>query len=304
MLNFEIKENYPLKQLNRIKTGGQALYYSFASCVSDLRETVRFSQENRLPYYILGNGSNVLISDENFHGIVIKLGADLGSISFDKDRDLVTAGAGASLMKLGNELAEKGYLGCSYMAVIPGTVGGAVRVNAGTTKEGEIKDHFLAALVLDPDTGELIEYTKNTMAFAHRGSTFSQSKKIILRSTFQLPQQEKTCRQEAQRMVKELIFSRISKQPKNPRNFGSTFKHPAADYTAGWYLEKVGMRGLRIGDAMVAEEHANWILNRGNAKSQDIKKVIETGQRRVFEEFGVKLEREVIYLPEDIEEWI
>ena len=302
MHSFEIKENYSLKQLNRIKTGGHALYYFFASCVFDVREIVRFSQEQRLPYYILGNGSNVLISDEDFNGIVIKLGGELESISFDKNYNIVTAGAGASLMKLGNDVAKQGYSGCAYMAVIPGTVGGAVRMNAGTTKEGEIKDQFLTALVMDTDTGEVSEYTKDSMAFTHRGSVFSKSKKIILQSTFQLPEQKKTS-QEAQRMVRELLSSRIGKQPKNPRNFGSTFKHPAATYPAGWYLERVSMKGLRIGGAKVAEEHANWILNVANAKSQDVKQLIQVGQKRVLEKFGVQLEREVIFLPEDIKEW-
>ncbi len=303
MLDFEIKENYSLKQLNRIRTGGRSLYYAIANNVSDLKRIIFFSREQKLPFYILGNGSNILISDEDFAGIVIKLSGDFESISFNKNDNAFTAGAGASLMELGNELAKHGYLAFSYMAVIPGTVGGAVRMNAGTHKEGEIKDRFIKALVMDPKTDEISEYSKNSMEFAYRESAISKSLKIIIQATFQLPQQKETTSQEAQMFVRDLLASRCSKQPKNLKNFGSTFKRPFGGSSAGWYLDRVGMKGMRIGDAMVAEEHANWILNEDNAKSQDVKKLIEIGQKRVFEEFGVQLEREVVYLPEDIKEW-
>ena len=108
---------------------------------------------------------------------------------------------------------------------------------------------------------------------------------------------------EAKEIINSILATRRRKHPKISLNFGSTFKRPAGGNPPGWYLEQVGMKGMRSGGAMVAEEHANWILNMGNATSQDVKILISEGQKRVFEEFGIKLEREVIYLPEDMEAW-
>jgi UDP-N-acetylmuramate dehydrogenase len=299
-----VKKHYPLMSLTTIRVGGHASYFAPVSTIHQLLEVITFSRENELPFYILGNGSNVLIDDEDFNGVVIKMDGDFKSISFDYSNQSVTAGAGASLMKLGNKLAEQGYLGCAYMAVIPGTVGGAVRMNAGIKKQGAIKDNFLSALVLDPETCEIQEYAKNAMAFDYRKSVISKSKKIIIETTFTLPQNKEKHDSEALNTVKELLETRRSRHPKNPHTFGSAFKNPQnSKHSAGWYLEKAGMKGMRIGGAMVAREHANWVLNVDNTRSSDVKKLIEIGQKRAYEQFGIQLEREVIYLPEDMEEW-
>lgn len=300
---MKLKKNHLLKNLNRIMIGGKSAYYALVSDLSNLKKILHFSEDQNIPYYVLGNGSNVLIDDEFFNGIVIQLAGDFSVMTFDCENNKVAAGAGSSLMQLGDEIAKRGYLGCTYMAVIPGTVGGAVRMNAGTHEEGEIKNHFLSAEVLEPGTGEVIQYSKEDMMFSYRRCALSQTRKIITRATFQLPQQKESFHNESQNIIRELLASRLAKQPKNERNFGSTFKHPKETCSAGWYLERVGMKGMRSGDAMVAEEHANWIINIKSAKSKDVKKLISLGQKRVFEEYGVQLEREVIYLPEDIEKW-
>jgi UDP-N-acetylmuramate dehydrogenase len=141
------------------------------------------------------------------------------------------------------------------------------------------------------------------MKFEYRSCALSQSRKIILQTTFRLPQHKQKQNGEAKNSIKEILAHRYAKHPKNPKNFGSTFKRPTGGKPPGWYLEQVGMKGMRRGGAMVAEEHANWILNAGNATSQDVKFLIAEGQKRVFEEFGINLKREVIYLPEDMSEW-
>jgi UDP-N-acetylmuramate dehydrogenase len=270
--------------------------------LDDLRKVVYFSQDQKVPFYVLGAGSNVLISDEDFKGVVVKLSDSLKAITFDQYT--VTCGAGTSLIKLGFELARRGYSGYEYMAVIPGTVGGAVRMNAGTTKCGEIKDHFVSALILDPETNEIIRYTNDDMNFSYRNSALLYSKRIIIQAVFRLPSVKENQRRQVIKRIKELKISRQAKQPKNPKNFGSTFKRPKANHAAaGWYLEKVGMKGMRQGDAMVSNEHANWIVNLGRATTGDVRKLIGLGQKRVFETFGIRLEREVIYLPEDMEKW-
>ena len=303
MPSCEIIKNYPLKERTTIKIGGRALHFANVSTIAEVQELLVFGRDLQLPFITIGNGSNVLFSDEDFQGIVICLVGSLREITFDDDGKTVTAGAGASLMRLGNEIARRGFLGCAYMAVIPGTVGGAVRINAGTLEEGDIKDHFMSALVLNPVTGVISELGKNSMGFAYRESVLSRSNKIILQATFKLPLQEQLCSEKAQKIVSDLLAVRKAKQPANQKNFGSTFKRPIPGNPPGWYLERVGMKGVRAGGAMVAEEHANWILNVDNAKSRDVKQLIAMGQKRVFEEFGVQLQREVIYLPEDTEEW-
>jgi UDP-N-acetylmuramate dehydrogenase len=302
-MKSEIKINYSLKYLNTVRIGGSALYFSAPSTLSELKEILDFSITRNLQFYILGNGSNVLINDHDFNGVVIKLCGKFKEIIFHENDGTVTCGAGAFLMKLGNKIAERGCTGCSYMGVIPGTIGGAVRMNAGTLEEGEIKDHFLNAQVLDPQTGGLETYAAEDMQFAYRKCALSQSRKILLQVTFSLPLLREKYPGEAGEIINNILATRRLKHPKIPLNFGSTFKRPLDGKPPGWYLEQVGMKGMRSGGAMVAEEHANWILNMGNATSQDVKNLISESKRRVFEKFGIYLEREVIYLPEDIETW-
>jgi UDP-N-acetylmuramate dehydrogenase len=303
VINRLLREKVPLKDYTTIKIGGTALYYSAPSTLSELKEILVFSFERNLPFYILGNGSNVLINENNFNGIVIKLCGKFDKITFNEVAGNVMCGAGASLIKLGNKIAERGYIGCSYMGVIPGTIGGAVRMNAGTFEEGEIKDHFLSAQVLDPQTGRLETYSLEDMKFQYRRCALSQSRRILVQITFRLPQTREKKQGEAREIIKSILAARRKKHPAIPLNFGSTFKRPLGGKPPGWYLEKVGMKGMKWGGAMVAKEHANWIVNLGNATSKDVKKLISEGQKRVFEEFGIKLEREVIYLPEDLEVW-
>jgi len=302
-MKSEIKINYSLKNLNTIRIGGAALYFATPSTLSELKEIVDFSITRNLQLYILGNGSNVLINDNNYNGIVIKLCGKFEEIIFHENDGTVTCGAGAFLMQLGNKIAERGLTGCSYMGVIPGTIGGAVRMNAGTLEGGEIKDHFLTARVLDPQTGRIENYSAEDMQFAYRKCALSRSRKILLQATFSLPLLRETYQGEARKIINTILATRRLKQPKIPLNFGSTFKRPVDGKPPGWYLEQAGMKGMRSGGAMVAEEHANWILNMDNATSEDVKILISEGQKRVFKEFGINLQREVIYLPEDMETW-
>lgn len=296
-----IEKQYPLISTNRIRTGGNALYYARVTTLAHLQHISTFAHERALPFYVLGKGSNVLISDEDFNGVVIKLEGEFKSISFDYSTQTVTAGAGVSLIKLGIQLARQGYRGCAYMGVIPGTIGGAVRMNAGTAPEQEIKNDFISARVFNPFTGNITEYSRDTMVFGYRKSVLSESGDIILQATFKLPASKEAHSYEAFTTIKNLHALRRSKNPKNFHTFGSTFKNPRNHpHAAGWYLEKVDMKGMRVGGALVSCEHANWIINIDNAKSADIKKLIEIAQKRVYNVFGIELEREVIYLPEDI----
>jgi UDP-N-acetylmuramate dehydrogenase len=295
------KTYYTLSPLTRINTGGMAQFYAQVNTLKELKQTITFSKENDLPFYVLGNGSNVLINDDEFKGIVISLEDEFRSFSFDYKENKIFAGAGTSLMQLGSKIAEHGHEGYTYMGVIPGTVGGAITMNAGINDKEKIQNHFLSALIFDPVTLEEEEYSLDKMSFGYRKSAIKASNKIVIKSTFRLPEKKEEQREQAEKTLKQLLKLRLEKQPKNNRTFGSTFKNPKdSSHSAGWLLEKSGMKEVKSGGAMVSREHANWIINTGNATSRDIKILIETGQKRVLEKFNISLEREVIFLPEDM----
>ena len=295
------KTDYPLTPLARIKTGGRVRYYAQVNTLENLKQAIAFSKKSDLPFYVIGNGSNVLINDNEFKGIVITLGDEFKTFSFDYKENKIFVGAGTSLMQLGSKMAEHGHEGYTYMGVIPGTVGGAITMNAGINDEEKIQNHFLSAIVLDPETLEEEKYSLEEMSFDYRKSSIKISNKIVIKSTFNLPEKKEGRRKQAKKILKQLLDIRREKQPKNSRTFGSTFKNPKdSNLSAGWLLEESGMKEVKSGGAMVSREHANWIINTGNATSSDIKKLIETGQKRVLKKFNISLEREVVFLPEDI----
>ncbi len=294
------KPKYPLSSLTRFRTGGTARFFAKVNSLEDLKQTLYFSKQNDLPFYILGNGSNVIINDNDFQGIVITLGNGFDFISFEYNENKITAGAGTSLMKLGAKIAEHGHTGYAYMGVIPGTVGGAVTMNAGINDLEKIQCHFSSALVLNPETLKEKEYSLKKMNFNYRKSAVKNSDKIIIKSSFSLPDKKNVPGNDAKKKLKQLQDLRRKKQPKSSLTLGSTFKNPASSiHSAGWLLEKTGMKKMKAGGAMVSNEHANWIINTDHATSDDIKTLVDTGQNRVFEKFGISLEREIIYLPED-----
>ena len=287
----------PLKNATTFKIGGEAKHFAVCGSIEELHECVTWCNNRGIPWFILGNGSNILVSDDGFPGLVIKLGGDFKKVVFNENT--IEVGAGVLLPALSRRFLAKEWGGFEFMCNIPGTIGGAVRINAGT-KQGEIKDHFVSAKVLSPN-GKISTIPKQDMDFSCRHTCLSNTRDIVLSAKFSLAFLEE--RKNIQEKIKQIIVDRRRKQPQNRRNCGSVFKSPPGGKPAGWYLEKVGMKGMTIGDAMVANEHANWIVNIGRARSEDVKKLITIGQKRVFDEYGIQLEREVIYLPEDMEHW-
>lgn len=289
--------NQIIKDYTTFKIGGAVRYLSVCKSIEELLEALTWCNGRGLPWFILGNGSNILVSDDGFPGLVIKLGGDFKKVVFYEDT--VEAGAGVFLPALNSHFLAKKWGGFEFMCGIPGTIGGAARINAGT-KQGEIKDYFVSAKVLSPN-GNVSTITKQDMDFSYRHTCLSATRDIVLSARFYRPCLDE--RKNIQEKIKQIIADRRQKQPQNRRNCGSVFKSFPGQKPVGWYLEKVGMKGMTIGDAMVANEHANWIVNIGRARSEDVKKLITIGQKRVFDEYGIQLEREVIYLPEDMEHW-
>jgi UDP-N-acetylmuramate dehydrogenase len=295
-----VTARYPLSALTRIRTGGPAAYLAAVTNRAELAAVVAYAQGQGLPFCVVGNGTNIVASDEGFSGIAIRLGGQFRSVSLDQAKRVMTAGSGAALIRVGVLLARLGYQGCAYMGVIPGTVGGAVRMNAGIAGSAEIKNDLLHVRVFDVGQRTLKLYTARDLAFGYRTSLLAGSPDIVVEATFGLPGHRETRAGAALEAIKDLHRHRRMHNPQHPRTFGSTFKNPPGHpRSAGWLLERVQMKGLRCGGAMVAREHANWILNVDNAASADVRALIATGQQRVFEQFGIRLEREVVYLPED-----
>lgn len=291
---IDIKNNFPLKGLTTYKIGGQARYFVLVDSLTELKEVLFWAKANKISWFLLGAGSNILIPDEGFSGVVIKLGRWFNEIEINHKKKEVISGAAVMLTKLGKLLAASGWAGFEYMCGIPGTVGAAVKMNAGTRLEGEIKDSFIEALALTPSL-ELIRLKKKDMQFSYRSSRLAQEKHIVINVVFKLDR--KNTKAVLQRKIQEIMLSRKRRQPTNIRNCGSVFRNPSLGKSAGWYIEQVGLKGVRVGDAAVADEHANWIVNLKNAKAKDIKRLIKIIQNKVSRKFGIKLEKELIYVP-------
>lgn len=296
-----ITEYQALSAHTTIGIGGRARYVAAARSPGDLREAAAFAGEKNLPLCLLGRGSNMLIADDTVSAVVAVLTGNFKTMSFSTSDATVTAGAGVPLIKLGMALARQGYSGCAFMAVIPGSIGGAVRMNAGIGPGRDIAAHLLRARVFDPHECAERWLEHKELQFSYRESILSRLPLIILEAVFKVPQEPEPVPEQALAAIKALFARRRASQPRSRLTFGSTFKNPAgAEHSAGWYLEQAGMKGVRCGRAMVPPEHANWIVNTGGARAGEVKELIDQGRSRVVEQFGITLEREVCYLPEDM----
>ncbi len=294
---IKISKNFDLGSRATFRIGGPAKYFFVADSLDELCESLQWAKDNGLPWFLLGRGSNILVSDDGFSGLVVSLGKNFQEINFSKDGRLLTAGGGCALSKVGGILANKGWAGFEFMCVIPGTVGAAVRINAGTGREGEIKDGFHSAEILTPDL-EIKTFSENGLNFSYRYSDLIKKGGIVLKASFRL--ENKKPSDTINKKLTKIAQKRKQNQPGNVKNCGSVFRNPDGEKAAGWYIEQAGLKGMRIGGAQVAPEHANWIVNLGDSTADDVKKIIHHIQKMVLAKFGFALEREVIYIPEDL----
>lgn len=291
--NLKPEENVPLSGLTTVRAGGPAKWFVRAANPEELATTLAFAQAEGLPVFLLGGGSNLVAGDGGFPGLVVKLSGEFSRVAIDEEAGAAKAGAGAGLMALGRGLCRKGCGSFLFACGIPGTVGGAVRMNAGTA-EGSVSDVLLSADVLLPD-GNVKTLNRDQLAFGYRDSLIARENGlIVLGAVFRLG--EKSGSEEVMKTVKESLKARRAREPRIKRNFGSVFKNPPGGPPAGKLLEEAGLKGERIGGAMVAPEHANWIVNTGNATGNDLIRLMERMEERVFARFGVRLLREVLVL--------
>lgn len=284
-----IFEKEPMKQHTTFRVGGPADVLVTPSA-EELPEIVALCQKFGVPYYIVGNGSNLLVGDKGIRGVVIEMTSRMGDIVCEGET--VIAGAGASLGRVAAKAAEEGLTGIEFAAGIPGTVGGAVVMNAGAYG-GEMKDIITSVLVMD-EFGEKKELSTRELDFSYRHSCIPEKRYIVLRITMRL---RKGCTDEIRAKMSELREMRISKQPLEYPSAGSTFKRPEG-YFAGKLIMDAGLRGFQVGGAQVAEKHCGFVINKDNASAADIYRLMQEVTAKVEAEFGVTLEPEVKMLGE------
>ena len=295
-------ENEPMNKHSSFKVGGPARYFVKAESLDDLKKALDLAREKGIPFFILGNGTNLLVSDKGFDGVIITLAGDFSSIE-DLGNGAFKVGAAIPLGRFARTAMKLGFAGIHKLAGIPGTLGGAIYMNAGAYGQ-EIGTSCTQVTVLDSD-GNIREFPASECGFGYRQSIFQKNNAIILSATFLLPTAaslgKTTADLEAE--LAECMAKRKASQPLNMPNAGSTFKRlsvGAADTPAqiapGYYIEQAGLKGYRIGDAEVSTVHANFIVNAGGATASDIKQLSEFIQQKVTEKFGIKLHREIILL--------
>lgn len=268
------------------RVGGPADFYLVPESEEEVAEAIHFAKEKGLPYYPIGRGSNLLVGDKGYHGVIIEIGSGMEKLQIHED-GLVEAQAGITLAKMASELASHGLTGFEFASGIPGTLGGAVAMNAGAYG-GEIKDVIVSATVLTED-GDILVLGKEKLALGYRTSIIQEKPYMVLSAVFSFPQGQPD---EIRAKMKELNEKRREKQPLEYPSAGSTFKRPPGHF-AGKLIEDAGLRGYRVGDAQVSEKHCGFVINRGHATAAEIKKLIDDVQKRVKEQSGVGLEPEV-----------
>lgn len=283
----KIKINVPMSSYTTFKTGGNADIMLCPTSTEELRNIVKFFYESKTPYYVLGNGSNLLVSDSGLKKPVIYIGRNFNSIEqFD---DCITANAGAYLSTIAKKACEASLSGFEFAAGIPGTLGGALIMNAGAYG-GEMKDVVEAVSFIDPSGDEHV-VSGEEMEFSYRRSALSDTDCIITGASLKLHYGNKS--DIAEKMA-ELAAKRREKQPLEYASAGSTFKRPMG-YFAGALIESCNLKGKTIGGAQVSEKHAGFVINKGNASTKDILELINYIRETVYNTHGVILETEVKY---------
>lgn len=274
-----------LKDLTTFGIGGPAKYLTEIQTISQLQEAVRHCFENQIPYLVLGKGSNILFSDEGYNGAIL-----LNKINFcEQNQSEFYVGAGYSFSLLGSQTARKGFAGLEFASGIPGSVGGAVYMNAGANG-GETFQTLTEVTYVD-ETGSLQILPKDQMQWAYRFSSFQQKKGAIAAARFQL-----TGSTEARQKQLKIIDYRTKTQPYGDMSAGCVFRNTAAA-SAGALIEQAGLKGFSIGDAEVSTLHANFIVNRNHATAEDVQKLAAHVKKEVLEKTGQTLEMEIKVIP-------
>ena len=290
ILSGQVKYNEPMNRHTSWRIGGPVEILVEPSGLADVKAVVGFARVKRIPLTVIGNGTNLLVSDYGIKGMVIKIGSGLSEISIEDM--IMTVGAGAKLSRIATAARLAGMGGLEFVSGIPGTLGGAVVMNAGAY--GNSFSEVLEKVLVIDHNGQISCRRKEDIVFGYRSSSLQDLGLIIVEAVLKgYPRDEKEIKEE----MKILGDNRRASQPLDYPNAGSVFRNPPG-YSAGKLIEEAGAKGLREGDAQVSEKHANFIVNLGNATAKDIITLISKVQNIVNRKFGIKLEKEIKVLGE------
>ena len=279
-----ILENEPMSKHTTFRIGGNADMF-VSPKVSQVADIIRLAKEYDVPVTVIGNGSNLLVGDKGIRGLVLSFGKEAEEIQVDGSCMIVSAGA--LLSKIAAEAAKRSLTGLEFAAGIPGTLGGAIVMNAGAY-DGEMKDVLISVTVLTPE-GEVIELSNGELDLSYRHSCIPENGYIVLEAILELmPSDEAKIREKMEDFKKR----RIEKQPLEYPSAGSTFKRPEGHF-AGKLIQDAELRGYTVGGAQVSEKHCGFVINKGDATAQDIVQLMEDVKRIVLDKFQVELEPEV-----------
>ncbi len=285
LIDGEVHVYKSMRNHTTFRIGGPADIFVLPSGVEDIRYIIKFAKANGIPYYVIGNGSNLLVTDSGIRGIVIKIGRGMSSIEFDGET--IKAQAGVLLPGLARLAAEHDLSGLEYGIGIPGTLGGAVVMNAGS--DGQNTSQILTSVKVMDAEGTIMEIAGKDSGFGYRESRFKRSSEMVLEARLQLHYSEQAAIKEKMR---KLMEKRKRTMPLNYPSAGSIFKNPEGDY-AGRLIEQAGCKGIRSGDAQVSDLHANWVVNLGQAKASDVLELISQVQKAVRIKCRLQLKPEV-----------
>lgn len=280
----------PLKNHVTFRVGGAADYFVSPESAEEVQKIILLCKEAGMPYYILGNGSNLLVSDQGYRGVIIQIYKSMSEISVKGE--FVTAQAGALLSAIAAKAAGESLAGFEFASGIPGTIGGAAVMNAGAYG-GEMKDVLEQVTVLTKE-GELLTIPREELDMGYRTSKVVKNQYIVLEAVIHLAHGEQ---EKIREKMNELKEKRTTKQPLEYPSAGSTFKRPEG-YFAGKLIEEAGLRGFQVGGAQVSEKHCGFVINKDNATAAEVRELIRQVSERVKANSGVTLEPEVKMLGE------
>ena len=286
--NEKVRINEPMNRHTTFRIGGPADYFLLPSSSEEVKGILEICREESLQYFILGNGSNLLVSDEGYRGVIIQLYRNYGGLTVEGTE--IRAGAGVLLSQIAAAARNESLTGFEFAGGIPGTLGGAVVMNAGAYG-GELKDVLKEAVVMDRE-GNIFTVPVEKLAMGYRTSLVKTAGYLVLEVVISL---KKGSQEEIRDTMKDLADRRISKQPLEYPRAGSTFKRPEG-YFAGKLIMDAGLRGYQVGGAQVSEKHCGFVINKGNATAADVCRLMADVQAKVQEQFGVTLEPEVKFL--------
>ena len=288
--NDNVKIDEPMKKHTTFRIGGVADYFITPESIEGVQAALQLCQTWNMPYYILGNGSNLLVGDNGYRGVIIQLYKKMSEVVVT-DASIV-AQAGALLSKVANCALENGLAGLEFASGIPGTLGGAIVMNAGAYG-GEMKD-VVTEVILLTESGEIRKLSGEAMQFGYRTSFATTERCIVLQVHLLLKQESKEA---IRARMDELKEQRITKQPLQWASAGSTFKRPEGHF-AGKLIEDAGLRGFQVGGAQVSEKHCGFVVNIGGATAKDVDELMRQVIQKVYEQTKVTLEPEVKRLGE------